>query len=977
MKKVIAILFLIIPCFLCAKEFIPDKIHKDTIPIYNFGTLWAKGKVIFSGDTNNLNWNYPIPTQIGKTYNWLKLSPGSYIKIGSTFLALKSDSTLWTWGVNSSGQLGDSNKKYSLLPINILNKKKWIDIKSIYLSSYALSTDGLIWSWGDNKFGQLGDSTLISTTVPKPICKSESIPFISLGEMYDHGENYKFYSDLHSPIFAIRADGTIWGWGSLKSYSDTNSTLKYSYPKKVGNSNFWAEIIGYKNNIGNYQHGFYGFYITNKTGKISLINANHDVHSQNQWFEIEDSGFRDRDWKKIVSTDDFIIGLKYNKSIWSWGIRFPDEVDENGKKIFDSIPQQIGKDADWVDFSVAGKALKDDGTVWQLKQSKKWDYYKKDSVNYLNFEKINSINNVIHMKEVLYGNGTVFIVRHIPTQPEVQINELTQLTDTMAIFRAEVLSDGKEYDAVRGICYSLKPNPTIEDDTARHGTGMGEYFGIITKLTPKTQYYCRAFITNSLGTAYSDEFIIYTKLNKPILISPSNNSINQPLNIALEWKNVSDAKSYRIVIADNEDLIEPFADIVTDEVICKDINFQHLTEYYWKVQAWSDLDSSDWSETWSFSTSKYIVQKLEFPKNDTINIPIDCKLKWDLNIPLSKYNLQIADNSTFKDTYIDTLLNENFLDCKKLKFLQLYFWRVRAIEGNDKSDWSETWKFTTLMDSVKLVSPTNSEINTAVKSDFAWEQGIYRRNYRFQISSSLDFDFIDIDRLINNPSTEIENLNFYNTYNWRVRNESGDTLGYWSPIWNFQTVTSGIYLIYPKNHRTDIAPNVDFLWSEVLGASFYHLQVSKNIKFSDLVYSKDSLIKSTEIVKNLEYNTDYFWRVRAWNSIGNQTSNWSDIWKFTTGTSFVDETSEKIQILPNPIKPKGSICIKFNNVINKQEIKISIVDLSGKLIDETSSYISNINLQYEPETTLIPGTYFLVISSNGELLGREKFVVVE
>jgi len=82
-------------------------------------------------------------------------------------------------------------------------------------------------------------------------------------------------------------------------------------------------------------------------------------------------------------------------------------------------------------------------------------------------------------------------------------------------------------------------------------------------------------------------------------------------------------------------------------------------------------------------------------------------------------------------------------------------------------------------------------------------------------------------------------------------------------------------------------------------------------------------------------------------------------------------------VFPNPLSQNKSLNIIFNSEQKINDIKISIIDMSGKIIDGTTSFCSQSNLQYTPETPLSPGTYFIVISSNGELLGREKFVVVE
>jgi hypothetical protein len=78
----------------------------------------------------------------------------------------KTDGTLWAWGSNTAGQLGDGTSYVRSVPVQIGTSANW---KSVYVGNrhtLAIKTDGTLWAWGDNKYGQLGDGTLISKTAP-------------------------------------------------------------------------------------------------------------------------------------------------------------------------------------------------------------------------------------------------------------------------------------------------------------------------------------------------------------------------------------------------------------------------------------------------------------------------------------------------------------------------------------------------------------------------------------------------------------------------------------------------------------------------------------------------------------------------------------------------------------------------------------------------------------------------------------------
>jgi hypothetical protein len=105
------------------------------------------------------------PIKIGTDKNWASVSTGN-----THTAALKSNGTLWAWGANSSGQLGNGNNTISLTPIQVGSDNKWISV-SVGRGEYtmALKSDGTLWAWGNNNAGQLGDGTTTNRTSPVQI----------------------------------------------------------------------------------------------------------------------------------------------------------------------------------------------------------------------------------------------------------------------------------------------------------------------------------------------------------------------------------------------------------------------------------------------------------------------------------------------------------------------------------------------------------------------------------------------------------------------------------------------------------------------------------------------------------------------------------------------------------------------------------------------------------------------------------------
>ncbi|WP_461466240.1 RCC1 domain-containing protein [Melaminivora sp.] len=131
-------------------------------------------------------------------------------------VALKTDGNLWAWGNNSYGQLGDGTNIHS--SVAKLVGSHFIGVSAGGEHTVALKTDGTLWAWGRNNFGQIGDGTTVDSNSPKLIATG----FVSVVA----GTNN---------TFAIKADGSLWAWGANFSGSLGDGSLSVSaVPKKIG-----------------------------------------------------------------------------------------------------------------------------------------------------------------------------------------------------------------------------------------------------------------------------------------------------------------------------------------------------------------------------------------------------------------------------------------------------------------------------------------------------------------------------------------------------------------------------------------------------------------------------------------------------------------------------------------------------------------------------------------------------------------------
>ena len=271
-----------------------------------------------------------------------------FIDAGISYtVGIKSDGTLWSWGINSNGQLGDGTNANKNIPTQITNEKNWKSINAGMNYTIALKTNGTLWAWGSNVFGQLGDGTSIDRKIPTQIGIDNNWKFISSGGG-DH-------------TFAIKNDGTLWGWGDNSSGQlGDNTTVRKNTPTQIGSSTDWALIsVGAGHTIALKTNGTLWAWGINSNGQLgdgTLINR-----------KIPTQIGSSTDWALISVGAGHTIALKTNGTLWAWGINSNGQLGD-GTSINRNIPTQtIIAGNNWQNTVAGGNytiALKADGSLW-------------------------------------------------------------------------------------------------------------------------------------------------------------------------------------------------------------------------------------------------------------------------------------------------------------------------------------------------------------------------------------------------------------------------------------------------------------------------------------------------------------------------------------------------------------------------------------------------------------------------------------
>jgi alpha-tubulin suppressor-like RCC1 family protein len=171
------------------------------------GTLWTWGTTgTFGGLGINISGfgeirNTPVTTFAGGT-NWKQVSCG-----GNHTMAIKTDGSLWTWGANDNGSLGISDTNVRITPVTTFaGGTNWKQVSCGRNFTAAIKTDGSLWTWGLNDQGQLGVNNTTQRLTPVTTIVG--------------GNNWKFVNASNSSLRstgAIKTDGSLWTWGAAST----------------------------------------------------------------------------------------------------------------------------------------------------------------------------------------------------------------------------------------------------------------------------------------------------------------------------------------------------------------------------------------------------------------------------------------------------------------------------------------------------------------------------------------------------------------------------------------------------------------------------------------------------------------------------------------------------------------------------------------------------------------------------------------
>lgn len=322
----------------------------------------------------------------------------------SNTIALGSDGTVWVWGENNQGQLGNGTGEFAL-PAVVNNLNGVTSINAGNESSSALRSNGTVWMWGTNGYAELGNGTVFPATTPAPtqapptgiavlgrgsgcpVCITETGNVWAWGADFEGqvgngstasltaaptqvltGATLVSTGDIHT--LALRSDGTVWSWGGNVSLQLGYGPMNTGYgplgtavptPTQVpGLAGASAVSAGGSHSVALLPGGTVWTWGDNTYGQLGYSTAATSSATPTQVSGIPTS-------QAVAGGGSHTLALATDGTVWAWGENFQQGLGTGSAAAQSSVPAPVTGLSSVIAISAGYRyslALKSDGTVW-------------------------------------------------------------------------------------------------------------------------------------------------------------------------------------------------------------------------------------------------------------------------------------------------------------------------------------------------------------------------------------------------------------------------------------------------------------------------------------------------------------------------------------------------------------------------------------------------------------------------------------
>jgi alpha-tubulin suppressor-like RCC1 family protein len=299
---------------------------------------------------------------------------------GNHSLALKADGTVWAWGDNLWGELGDGSRRTRARPVRVEGVDRVVAICAGYLHSVALRSDGTVWTWGNDVHGQLGDGAYTDRLAPVQV---QGVEAVAIAAGFFH-------------TIAIDRRGGVWTWGQNTQgqlgYGATDRPLPGRVP---GIANAKMAAGGQYHTLALLQNGTVWSWGGNTFGQLGYATASRDSTTAPRnahIFEALDmmrrkngpsaektpvgvgpaDHFRPREIpgvslvQQIAAGEDYSLALTHDHTVLAWGDNLYGQLgngtwDNQWSPVRVNVPGEVTEIAAGYSHAIA---LRPDGSLW-------------------------------------------------------------------------------------------------------------------------------------------------------------------------------------------------------------------------------------------------------------------------------------------------------------------------------------------------------------------------------------------------------------------------------------------------------------------------------------------------------------------------------------------------------------------------------------------------------------------------------------
>ena len=803
----------------------------------------------------------PVTSAYADDLPYLSIDAGS-----NHSFAIRNDGTLWSWGHNYYGQLGDGTTINRNTPVQISNLTGITTIAAGDAHSLAVKNDGMVWSWGSNTNGQLGDGTTINRNTPVQVSNLTGITTIAPGGMHS---------------LAVKNNGTVWSWGynyygQLGDGTQTNRTAPVQVPNLT---DITAIATGFHHSLAVNNDGTVWAWGCNINGRLG------DGTQTNRTAPVQVSNLTDI--TTIATGSDYSLAVRNDGTVWAWGCNTNGQLGD-GTTTDRNTPVQVSNLTGIVAVTAGynhSLAVRNDGTVWAWGCNANGQFgvgtsttTQKTPVQVSNLTGIVAVTAGYAHSLAVRNDGTVWacgcnyhgqlgdgttISKSTPVQANLPIaiqapkNLEAEVLGKQVTIKFSPSSNATGYKINRStdnssfILVTDITSPAIEDGKVKYVDAAPNY---------NTTYYYKveAYSSNSTG-AYSTITVATDKIPTPSKVTVKVSG----KDAVIKFKSVSGVDGYSVErrLTKNVEFTEAVAvnDNTTDSsgyISITDNTTDRLAEYEYQVRAKVGTNKSEPSTPLIKITTGY--GKPDKPtgvKAEWVNEGV--KISWTAGDDILTYQVQRKETTSFSN--LAKVETNEYID----KTTKQLTYQVIALYKTIKSDASDEVIPT---GAAPLSAPANVQA-TAInnKVNLTWDAVTGASGYIVEKMGESDYEQAATVEVC---SVVIENLQPLTEYKFRIK-AAGHALNKYSLVKSIKTSATPPSAV--SNLTATVTGNeVTLAWEAVNDVRCY--TVERYV--GDTFQKKFTAIKNSSTDKGLTYQAEYKYKVYA---VGKSTSEPTEV----------------------------------------------------------------------------------------------------